>query len=356
MQCDRDEVDEVICDAHVIVPLMCRLDRARLEKAKRARLIIQYGAGVEGVDAEAARDLGILLSNIPSRDTGNAESCAEMAIFLMMAALRRIRDMEESIRTRRLGVPCGTMMKGANVVIVGNGNIARALFPRLRGFGVRQCVLTRRACSELDGDPDVADWAEVADGAGSARLLGTADVVVFACSLNDESRGMMNDAFLALCKPGVIIINVARGGLLDYGATRRGLESGLDRRNGAGCAVGRADGPRGCRVQAPVRVLYAPRGWRDADELSGDGENRHPGERQGGDRGRAARRSCSTRHKSFDLPSYVLRRIPSHARAAGISSPCSGVKCVQLHPTFAIASSVSPEAGGGAARAHNRYN
>ena len=226
VQCDRDEVDEVICDAHVIVPLMCRLDRARLEKAKRARLIIQYGAGVEGVDAEAARDLGILLSNIPSRDTGNAESCAEMAIFLMMAALRRIRDMEESIRTRRLGVPCGTMMKGANVVIVGNGNIARALFPRLRGFGVRQCVLTRRACSELDGDPDVADWAEVADGAGSARLLGTADVVVFACSLNDESRGMMNDAFLALCKPGVIIINVARGGLLDYGATRRGLESG----------------------------------------------------------------------------------------------------------------------------------
>jgi phosphoglycerate dehydrogenase-like enzyme len=226
VQCGREEVDEVIGGAHVIVPLMCQLDRARLEKAKLARLIIQYGAGVEGVDASAARDLGILLSNIPSRDTGNAESCAEMVIFLTLAALRRIREMEESIRTRRLGVPCGDMLKGATVCCVGNGNIARALRPRLRGFGVRQCVLTRRASDELDDDPDVAEWAQVTNGAGKSRVLGAADVVVFACSLNDQSRGMMNDDFLALCKPGVIIINVARGGLLDYAATKRGLETG----------------------------------------------------------------------------------------------------------------------------------
>ncbi len=226
VQCDRGEVDGVIGGAHVIVPLMCQLDRARLEKAKLARLIIQYGAGVEGVDAGAARDLGILLSNIPSRDTGNAESCAEMAIFLTMAALRRIRAMEESIRTRRLGVPCGAMLKGANVCCVGNGNISRALRPRLRGFGVRQTVLTRRAAGELDEDPDVADWAQVSDVAGMSRLLRAADVVVFACSLNTESRGMMDAEFLARCKPGVIIINVARGGLLDYDATKWGLETG----------------------------------------------------------------------------------------------------------------------------------
>ena len=227
VQCDRREVDEVIGDAHVIIPLMCQLDRARLEKAKLARLIIQYGAGVEGVDAGAARDLGILLSNIPSRDTGNAESCAEMVIFLTLAALRRIREMEESVRTRRLGGPCGAMLKGANVCCVGNGSIARALRPRLRGFGVRQSVLTRRASAELDEDPDVAVWAQLSDVAGMSHLLQAADVVVFACSLNEESRGMMNDAFLALCKPGVIIINVARGGLLDYDATARGLETGL---------------------------------------------------------------------------------------------------------------------------------
>ena len=165
VQCDRDRVDEAIADAHVIVPLMCQLDQKRLEKAKRARLIIQYGAGVEGVDAGAATDLGIALSNIPSRDTGNAESCAEMAIFLMLATLRQIHAMEESIRMRRLGVPCGRMLKGSTVCIVGNGNISTALRPRLRGFGVTQCVLTRREQNELNDDPDVGDWSEVREEA-----------------------------------------------------------------------------------------------------------------------------------------------------------------------------------------------
>ena len=255
IQCDRDQVDEVIGDAHVIVPLMCRLDRPRLEKAKRARLIIQYGAGVEGVDAQAAADMGIALSNIPSRDTGNAESCAEMSIFLMLATLRQIRDMEESIRTRRLGVPCGRMLKGSTVCIVGNGNISKALRPRLRGFGVSQCVLTRRVQCELHDDSDVSDWSEVrsscdggallrskgwplaltnfrlltfqvTDDDGMSRILGKSDIVVFACAVNTESLGMMNEEFLRRCKAGVIIINVARGGLLDYKATKKGLECG----------------------------------------------------------------------------------------------------------------------------------
>ena len=233
IQQERALVDEAIGSAHVIVPLMCTLDRARLEKAKRARLIIQYGAGVEGVDAAAAREFGITLSNIPSKDTGNADSCAELAIFLMLACLRRINEMAVSIKTRRLGVPCGRMLQGSTVCIVGNGNISRKLRPRLRGFGVEQCVLTRGVYEDLDDDPDVSDHSRITEVAGLARILIKTDVLVFACALTSDSRRMFDDEFLRLCKPGVIVVNVSRGGLLDEACLLRGLESGAI----AGCGL-----------------------------------------------------------------------------------------------------------------------
>ena len=233
LQADRERVDELIAEAHVLVPLMTVLDRNRLEKATRARLIIQYGAGVEGVDAAAARDLGIALTNIPSKDTGNADSCSELAIFLMLACLRQINAMAKSIESRSLGVPCGRMLQGSTVCLVGNGNISRKLRPRLRGFGVEQCVLTRGVHDGLGDDPDVSDHARVSDAAGAARLLAKADIVVFVCALTPESKGMLNDEFLRLCKQGVIVVNVSRGGLLDEDCLLRGLESGKV----AGCGL-----------------------------------------------------------------------------------------------------------------------
>jgi phosphoglycerate dehydrogenase-like enzyme len=226
VQCDRDCVDESIESAHVVVPLMTVLDRARLQRARRAKLIIQYGAGVEGIDMVAAKEMGIYVSNIPSRDTGNADSCAEMAIFLALASLRQINAMQRSVCTGALGVPIGRMLKGSTVCVVGNGNISRALRPRLRGFEVTMCVLTRTVDDELLGDDDVSDAARVDDVAGASRILGRSDIVVFACPVNDVSRGMMNERFLRRCKDGVVIVNVARGGLLDYDATLLGLKSG----------------------------------------------------------------------------------------------------------------------------------
>ncbi|KAL4418773.1 hypothetical protein ABPG77_010378 [Micractinium sp. CCAP 211/92] len=252
VRCDRAQIPAELATADVAVPLMSRLDAPLLRAAPRLKLIIQYGVGVEGVDICTATELGIWVTNIPSAGTGNAASCAEHAIFLMLAALRQHNAMADSIRQRRLGVPLGQTLLGKTVLIVGFGNIARELAVRLKPFGVRITALRRKPwgrqarhaeqqdagqalCRPFPGcqpDPglEAAAEAALADrgcwGQDSARLAAEADIIAVTCHQDEQNRGMVGAEFLAHCKRGVRIINVARGGLLDYEAVREGLDSG----------------------------------------------------------------------------------------------------------------------------------
>jgi len=229
VQCDRQDIKNEIIDADVIVPLMSALSADVLEACQRAKLIIQYGAGVEGIDIPAATKKGIYVSNIPSKDTGNAESCAEMCIFLILAMLRKVNLMAESIQHQRLGVPIGSMLKGKSICIIGFGNIAKCLVPRLKAFNVSISVL-RRDIAAWDGK-DV-EWTHNLDDFGSIgrqmdmeRILRVSDIIVFTCSLNKDTANMMNGDFLKLCRFGVVIVNVARGGLLCKETVFHGLQT-----------------------------------------------------------------------------------------------------------------------------------
>lgn len=229
IQCDRADIEKEIVDSDVIVPLMTPLTREILQKCTRAKLIIQYGAGVEGVDMQAATDLGIFVSNIPSKDTGNAESCAEMCIFLALAVLRKINTMAQSIARKHLGVPIGCMLKNSNICIVGFGNIAKALISRLEPFQVHMSILRRAVVwSEEDScfRTLLCDVGEVWNHKDMERILSKCDLIFLTCSLNKSSENMVNEKFLSYCKEGVKLVNVARGGLLDYQSMIAGLESG----------------------------------------------------------------------------------------------------------------------------------
>eukprot|EP00889_Picochlorum_renovo_P005008 jgi/Picre1/32038/NNA_007386.t1 len=226
VQCDRDKLSQEIVDADVIVPLMCRITKDLIDKASRAKLIIQYGAGVEGIDIEYASAKGIYVSNIASGDTGNAESCAEMVVFLLLGCLRRVNQMQRAFREKRLGVPIGDMLKGKSVCIIGFGNIAKALVPRLAPFGVDMFALRRHVGKFDENDMDILkDVGEVGREEDMRRILGKSDIIVFTCSLNPSNQGMMNREFLSMCATPVMIVNVARGGLLDYDAVVEGLAS-----------------------------------------------------------------------------------------------------------------------------------
>lgn len=290
-QCDRVQLAAELATADVAVPLMSRLDAPLLQAASQLKLIIQYGVGVEAVDIPTATELGMWVSNIPSADTGNAASCAEHAIYLMLAVLRFHNQMADSIRQRRLGVPVGQTLLGKTVLIVGFGNIAKELAVRLKPFGVRITALRRKPWGSAHSTHSMQEAAEkqveqqdetqqqqdgmqqqqqnglqqqqqtgqqqqqqqhngkqwqpqqqrglaleaaaeaaLSDrgcwGADSARLAGEADIIAMTCHQDEHNRGMINAAFLSHCKPGVRIVNVARGGLLDYEAMREGLASG----------------------------------------------------------------------------------------------------------------------------------
>ncbi|CAI5525040.1 unnamed protein product, partial [Closterium sp. Naga37s-1] len=108
----RAEIPRQIRDCHVVVPRMTRLDAGTIAEASKLRLIVQFGVGLEGVDVAAATARGIRVGRIPSADTGNAVSCAEHAIYLALALLRKQKRMQESIQQRRLGQPIGQTIFG----------------------------------------------------------------------------------------------------------------------------------------------------------------------------------------------------------------------------------------------------
>ena len=247
-RCARGDLPRRLGWADVAVPLMARMDADLLGKWTREgeggagsgfpRGVFQFGVGLEGVDVDAATREGVWVSNIPSSavpGNPNAASCAEMAMLLALACLRRWNTMQAAVRARESGLPMGDSLLGKRCLVVGFGNIAQELITRLQAFGAGISAVRRRAWAAEDGrEPSggVAQraWAAL-DGRGSGRddllaMAADADVVFLTCVQNEETQGMVDTEFLSSCKDGVTIVNVARGGLLDYDAVKSGLDSG----------------------------------------------------------------------------------------------------------------------------------
>eukprot|EP00897_Mesotaenium_endlicherianum_P003006 jgi/Mesen1/2733/ME000169S01906 len=282
----REQVPQEIGEYEVVVPRMTRLDAATLARAKKLRLIVQFGVGLEGVDIPAATAASIQVARIGSSATGNAVSCAEHCIYLILGLLRDQHGMARAVKERRLGQPIGQTLFGKNVLIVGYGGIGRELAPRLRPFGVSISAVRRSWNADapssaasaaalppgssgrpeewpiLGEDSEPVDSAETDQQAAAVRLaseapdtgrptagggggsggeeylderggsaqlprfLARADVVVMSCLLTRETAGMVDKAFLGSMKKGAVLVNIARGGLLDYAAVREALDSG----------------------------------------------------------------------------------------------------------------------------------
>lgn len=229
LECSPEEVARVAQRVEVLVPLIARVGEEALA-SPRLRLVQQFGAGLDGVEIEAASRHGIYVANVPSGETANADSVAELAILLMLALARRWGRAQENLRARRVGAPVGTTLMGKTVTIVGFGGIGRVLARRLRGFGVHVVAVSRRGPRGEDGEADlhvaVSDFEEV---------LGQADFVIVATPLNEETRGMIGRRAFASMKRGAFLVNVARGPVVEREALVEALESG--RLAGAGLDV-----------------------------------------------------------------------------------------------------------------------
>jgi len=229
--CRQPEIRDAARHADVIIPLMSRIDADTIHTGS-FKLIQQFGAGVEGVDLEAAHARGVWVANTPSADTGNADSVAEHAVMLMLAVLRRLPEAERNLRARRLGAPLGLALAGRTVCICGLGAIGQALARRLRPFDVRLIAVVRAL--------DVARASSLGLAAQYAlddrlRAFADTDVLALALPLTATTRGVIDAAALAALRPSASIVNVARGPLVDYRALFDALASG--RLSGAGLDV-----------------------------------------------------------------------------------------------------------------------
>jgi len=206
-----------------MIPTMTRVDATLLQSADRLKLIQQSGAGLEGVDIGAAQRLGVPVANVPTDTSGNADSVAELAIYMMLALARRASTIPDHFRRRQWGHPSGLALSGKTVGLVGVGGIGKALAKRLTAFDMRIIGLKRHLTPEFAGQHHLS-WLGGPDQL--ADLLQHSDFVVLSLPDNPSTHHMINSDTLAQMKAGSFLINVGRGGLVDKNALERALASG----------------------------------------------------------------------------------------------------------------------------------
>jgi phosphoglycerate dehydrogenase-like enzyme len=176
--------------------------------------------GYEDVDIDAASELGIWVSYSPADLTGNATSVAEFAVLLLLGAARRLGEALTSLRGSPVRPPTLSLaLSEKTVCIVGLGTIGQQLVDRLRPFGVKMI-----ATDEHPENAPADVTAYPADELNTA--VGHADFVVICVRASKENENLINSAALAAMKRGAILVNIARGMLIDEAALVTAVTNG----------------------------------------------------------------------------------------------------------------------------------
>ncbi|MDQ4010004.1 MAG: lactate dehydrogenase [Actinomycetota bacterium] len=220
-------------DATVLIPVISRIDAAVMDRIAGLRLIQQWGAGLEGVDIDAATARGIAVANVATTGTGNAESVAEWCVMAAVAVGRRLPQLERVIRDgSRWGGPVGRALWGKTAGVVGLGGVGQAVVQRLMPFGMDVIAVTRRPDRQAATRLGLAWLGSLAE---LPVLLSRSDYLFLCLPLNEQTRGIIDAHALALLPDQACVINAGRGGLLDHEALTDTLADG--RLIGAGLDV-----------------------------------------------------------------------------------------------------------------------
>ena len=197
---------------HVLKPCTA----AMIAAAPKLKLIQKIGVGVNTIDLEAAKAHGIPVCNLPGT---NSRAVAELTLALMLATLRRLPRFDAALRRGTWSDPelqDGIFeIGGRAVALVGYGTIPRLLAPVLGALGCRLLYTARHPVSDALGEWRTLD-----------ALLGEADIVSLHLPLTEATTALIDAKAIARMKPGAILVNTARGGLVDQVALGDALRSG----------------------------------------------------------------------------------------------------------------------------------
>jgi len=218
-----DELIELADGADALLPCHSEhLDASAIARLPDSvKVIANFSVGVDHVDLAAAEARGIIVTNTPDV---LSDATAEIAILLMLGAARRAAEGDRLIRSRewRHWSPAfmvGRQVTGKRLGIVGMGRVGQVAAERARGFDMQIHYHNRRRLpAEVEQGAEFHERLET--------LLEACDVLSLHCPATPETRGLIDAERIALMRPGVILVNTARGALVDDEALQAALRSG----------------------------------------------------------------------------------------------------------------------------------
>ena len=218
-----DQIAQRIGDAELVVLNKCRMDEEILSRCPNLRWVGIIATGTDNLDLEACRRHGVSVANVPAYST---YSVAQMAFSLLLAICQCPERQDKALRDGywQLEIPAGygilpqVELYGKTFGVCGYGNIGRQTARLARAFGMEVLVWTRTVRPEY-----AQDGVTFVD---LDTLLAKSDIVSLHCPATPATRGLVNGEALAKMKPGAILLNTARGALVDEVAVAQALTSG----------------------------------------------------------------------------------------------------------------------------------
>jgi phosphoglycerate dehydrogenase-like enzyme len=212
------DVDLAMARADVLLHVLHPVTDETMAVAPRLKLIQKIGVGLDAIDLDAARARGIAVCNMPGTNT---QAVVELTLGLMLSALRGIPKLDHRLRdTGEWALPLSAQgqfgeIAGKVVGLVGHGHVARRLAVVLVALGAEVLITGRRPVQ-----PETGSYAT------KVELLERANIVSLHIPETPETRHWLDAEALARLKPGAVVINTARGGLVDEVALANALQSG----------------------------------------------------------------------------------------------------------------------------------
>lgn len=214
-----DDILAVARDADAILVTYAKLPGELLRQLKRCKAIGRFGLGVDNIDVKTARELGIPVTYVPDYCM---QEVSDHAMAMLLALARKIPYSNKLVQAGRWEMPAVVPLRRLSTQtlgLIGLGGIPRALAPKAKSFGLKVISHDPYAPKELFASVGV-------ESVSLNDLYARSDIISVHAPLTPETRGLVNAAAFAKMKKGVLIVNTARGPLIDEPALLAALDSG----------------------------------------------------------------------------------------------------------------------------------
>jgi len=242
-----DEVAPLLADIDAVAAGVDDFSAPSLAQADRLKIIAKHGAGIDNIDVVECTRRGIVVTNVPG---ANAEAVADMALALMLAVARHIPGGDRTTKAGQWVNTYGVDLCGATIGILGLGRIGKSVVKRCRGFDTRVLAYDPYFDDEFASSHQI-DRADSID-----QVMREADFISIHMPVTPETRGIIDASKIALMKSTAILVNTARGAIVDEDALADALETG--RIFGAGLDVYAAEPPGDSRLLQCERAVTMP--------------------------------------------------------------------------------------------------